>query len=87
MKKSILTLVSGVVLTASVFSVQPAFSSSGTYEKEFCAVSQAEKCKQSGKTCPGKKVCFWKDLGEIAGTAGKVAGVVVAGMTIAEKLD
>lgn len=87
MKKSILTLVSGVFLTASVFSIQPAFSSSGSYEKEFCAVSQAEKCKQSGKTCPGKKVCFWKDLGEIAGTAGKVAGAVVAGITIAEALD
>jgi hypothetical protein len=77
-KKSILTLVSSVVLTASVFSVQPAFSSSGGYQKEYCAVSQKEKCKQSGTTCDGKKICFWQDVKEVAVMAGAIAAGAVA---------
>lgn len=78
MKKSILTLVSAVVLTASVFSIQPAFSSAGNFEKEYCAVSQKEKCKQSGKSCDGKKICFWQDLKEEAVIAGSVAAGALA---------
>lgn len=88
-EKRISILMSSLVFVVSLFSIQPTFAKKTTPEftKEFCAVSQAEKCKQTGTGCPGKKVCFWKDLGQIAETTGKIAGTVATALVIADALD
>lgn len=80
MKKSILTLVSGVFLTANVFSVKPVFAteSGGGYVQEYCAISQKKKCKQPGTGCDGKMICFWQDLKEVAVIAGSIAAGAAA---------
>jgi hypothetical protein len=61
MKKKISILMTGLILTSGLFTVQPALASSGNYDKEYCAISQADKCKQCGTSCDGRKICFWKD--------------------------
>jgi hypothetical protein len=90
MKKIFSNLTGIVVLVVSLFSINPAFGTEDKakqYVKEFCAVSGAEKCKQTGDGCEGKKVCFWKDLGEIAGTVGKIATAGAAVVVIADAID
>ncbi|WP_075351599.1 hypothetical protein [Algoriphagus marinus] len=80
MKKRISILMSSLVLVVSLFSIQPAFATDTTPEftKEYCAVSQAEKCKQTGTGCPGKKICFWKDLKDVATLAATIVTTAAA---------
>ncbi|MHA7128886.1 hypothetical protein [Algoriphagus namhaensis] len=89
MKKKISILMSSLMFVISFSSIHPSFATDTKPEftKEFCAVSQAEKCKQTGTGCPAKKVCFWKDLGDIASTAGKIVGTAAAAVALAEAID
>ncbi|MFC3415354.1 hypothetical protein [Algoriphagus hitonicola] len=90
MKKTFSNLIGTAVIVVSLFSINPAFGTEGESEgfvKEFCAVSQTEKCKQAGDGCTAKKICFWKDLGQIAETAGKIAATAASVVVIADAID
>lgn len=65
----------GLILTSGLFTVQPALASSGVYDKEYCAISQADKCKQSGISCKGKKICFWRDAALIVAIGAGLSAI------------
>lgn len=73
-------MMSSLVFVVSLFSIQPTFATDTTPEftKEFCAISQADKCKQTGKGCPGKKICLWKDLKDVATLAATIVTTAAA---------
>ncbi|SMP30206.1 hypothetical protein SAMN06265367_106289 [Algoriphagus winogradskyi] len=77
---------SGLILSASLFAVQPVFAveQTGEFEKEYCAISSGLKCKQTGTSCDGKQVCFWKDLKDVAIVVGSIVGTVAAIDKLAE---
>jgi len=83
MKKKISILMTGLILTSGLFTVQPALASSGNYNKEYCAISQADKCKQPGNSCPGKKICFWRDLKDVV----VIGAAIAAGVASVASLD
>ncbi|MGY6558573.1 MAG: hypothetical protein ACXIT9_04760 [Nitritalea sp.] len=82
MKKCTSKVIAFVQLVMFIGIYQPIVASSDTSsdknkkELEFCRISQADKCKQVGDTCPGKKICIWKDTGAVVAIVGVVAATV-----------
>ena len=73
-----------LVLSVSSFSIQTSLATEKEkFKLEYCAVSQADKCKQTRTDCETKKICFWKDLGVITAIGASVAGTAAAVNSIA----
>lgn len=77
MKRKLSLLIGGTLIFGGLSFGNLTMASDSKFQKEYCSISQAEKCKQTGTSCDGKKICFWKDAKEVV-TIAAAAAVIVA---------
>ncbi|MFC0655186.1 hypothetical protein [Mongoliitalea lutea] len=79
MKRKLSLLIGGVLVFGGLSFGNLTMASDGSkFQKEYCSISQAEKCKQTGTTCDGKKICFWKDVKDVVTIAAAAAAIVAS---------